>query len=290
MYIPGMTFKPPVKKNPDVKGTGTYYGGKLRDADRIIRHLPPHMTYVEVFGGFGNVLIRKGPSRVDVYNDAGNVSRFFQVLRDQGEELYRRLYLTPFSSEELFSCIDLCKDLSMLDKDPVEWARCWYTVIMQSYTHEESADSFHTAVVVNAARAFANHVEDIPFIVERMRHVIIEHLDFRVLIPRYDRDTTLFYCDPPYLPDVRVDNGNYNHEMRYDEHIEFLELVQKLKGQVIVSGYDSNLYNSYLKDWRTVQWTHKSSIQNSKQLPTRGNRTEKLWIKEHSHGLWSASF
>jgi DNA adenine methylase len=77
-----------------------YYGGKWKLADWVISHFPKHRCYVEAFGGAASVLMKKKPSRVEVYNDLSDeVVNLFQVLRDPGtaKELRRRLSLTPFS-------------------------------------------------------------------------------------------------------------------------------------------------------------------------------------------------
>jgi|SRR5579859_2487816 len=268
-----------------------YYGGKSRDADWIISHFPQHRTFVDVFGGGGAVSFRKRPSRVDVYNDIGNVANFFEVLRESPDDLYRALYFTPFSRLEYETARDTW-EAEMRSGNKVEWARKWFTVINQGYTHEEKSDTWHVAKQVNSARALVNHVDDIPAIVNRLRRMHIEHLSFEKLIPLYDLDdgSTLFYCDPPYMHESRADTSNYLNEMSVEKHEELLLMLQKVKGQVVVSGYASDLYDSLLKDWHRYTITHKSAIQNSSSVLNRGDRTEVLWVRRHVHDLWSQAW
>ena len=48
------------------------------------------------------MLLNRPPSPIETYNDLdGEVVNFFRVLRDQPDELIRRIALTPFSREEL---------------------------------------------------------------------------------------------------------------------------------------------------------------------------------------------
>lgn len=273
----------------------SYYGGKLRDADWVISQFPPHEFYVEVFGGGAAVFFAKKPSANDIYNDFGNVAIFWRVMQNWSEELYQKLYWSPYSRDEFDMCANTWEDWARKSKetgekeDYIEFARRWYITVSLSYSHREDDKSFKLAVQVNNGRGFANHVDGIPYVAERLRSSIIEHCHFRDCLRLYDRPGTLFYMDPPYLPETRVSNGTYRREMTVEEHIEMLEMVTspKFQAQCIISGYDSDLYNSYLKDWRIVRKTMPSAIQNRSQLDGRAMRTEVLWIRERAYGLWS---
>jgi site-specific DNA-adenine methylase len=67
-----------------------YHGGKWRIAPWIISFFPPHRVYVELFGGGGSVLLRKGRSneqteRTEVLWMKGVEADLFNGL---GEENY----------------------------------------------------------------------------------------------------------------------------------------------------------------------------------------------------------
>ena len=42
----------------------------------------------------------------------------------------------------------------------------------------------------------------------------------------------------------------YTHEMTEEQHAELLETLLQHTGPVMLSGYDSELYNTYLRGWR----------------------------------------
>jgi DNA adenine methylase len=94
-----------------------YHGAKWRLAPWIISHFPKHRIYVEPFGGSGSVLLRKKQSEIEVYNDLdGEIVNLFRVARDNGEELSRLVYLTPYSREEFVKSFEP-------SDDPIEQAR-----------------------------------------------------------------------------------------------------------------------------------------------------------------------
>src|SRR5262249_54882772 len=99
-----------------------WYGGKHLLADWIICHFPPHRVYVEPFGGMANVLLRKPPSAIEIFNDSDDrVVNFFRVLRNQEKlaELQRRCELTLYSRAEFAA---LCK----LPEPEDDISRAWW--------------------------------------------------------------------------------------------------------------------------------------------------------------------
>lgn len=70
------------------------------------------------------------------------------------------------------------------------------------------------------------------------------------------RPGLLIYCDPPYLLSTRASkNRIYKHEMMSEaEHARLLEVLLSLNCMVMISGYDSTLYNSMLMSWRKAEF------------------------------------
>lgn len=60
----------------------------------------------------------------------------------------------------------------------------------------------------------------------------------------------LIYSDPPYLRETRRRKCKfYKHEYTTEQHIELLTLLKSLPCMVMISGYESKLYEEYLCDW-----------------------------------------
>lgn len=78
------------------------------------------------------------------------------------------------------------------------------------------------------------------------------------------------YCDPPYLRSTRKrSKALYKYEYSDEMHIQLLELLKTLPCMVMISGYESTLYNEVLGDWNT--YTYQSSTHH-------GFATEWVWM------------
>jgi DNA adenine methylase len=79
-----------------------WYGGKYSHLNWLLPLLPKTTHYCEPFGGSAAVLINRKPAPVETYNDIdGELVNFFQVLRDQKNELIRTIAFTHFLGKNL---------------------------------------------------------------------------------------------------------------------------------------------------------------------------------------------
>lgn len=77
------------------------------------------------------------------------------------------------------------------------------------------------------------------------------------------------YIDPPYLFSTRT-RKQYSYEMSDEDHLELLDVICQSKAKILISGYDSELYNNKLKDWDRLEFAATAE----KGL----KRTEVLWL------------
>lgn len=259
-----------------------YHGGKWRAAPKIIEHFPPHMTYVEPFGGGASVLLRKKRSKNEIYNDLdGDIVNVFKVLRDpsSSKKLLKLLALTPFSRDEM--------TLGWVPADdPIEQARrCLVRSQMgfgsagatKSRTGFRGLDVYEGSYSA-PAKQWSELPRHLHAIINRLQGVVLENTDALKIIDQADIESTLFYIDPPYMPETRssIYGGMkyYRHEMNYEDHVQLLERLLLIKGDVIVSGYKSELYDDILKDWEFVTFKSRSNSNKGTVM-----RDECLWIK-----------
>lgn len=88
----------------------------------------------------------------------------------------------------------------------------------------------------------------------RVQHAnFIEWLNgYFLSIRNYKPSEILIYADPPYLQNVRKSKSKiYRCEfMTEAEHLNLLTQLKSLSCMVMISGYDSSLYNEMLSTWR----------------------------------------
>ena len=203
------TLRPPVK----------WHGGKRYLARRIIQQFPPHHTYVEPYGGAASVLLNQPASPVEVYNDLDQrITRLFRVLRDHGQELQRRLSLTPYSEIEFEeSEKDVRDEIEQARRDFVRW-RLSLGGRGDSFSFTLHRVRRGMADVVSGYLSMID--EQLPLIVERLRRVEILSRPALDVVRVWDKADTLHYCDPPYVPETRHEGSRsiYGCEMTEDDH------------------------------------------------------------------------
>jgi len=235
-------------------------------ASKIIAHFPPHKTFVDVFMGAASITLRKPRSKNEIVNDINHeVTSFFTVLRDRNFELLSLLKKTPYSREEY-------RRAREPHVDPLEQAR--RTVVKAWFGIGDSLDN-ETGFRVSLSQGgsttepWVNYVDYLHMYANRMRGVIIENLDYRELINRYDKSDTLFYFDPPYIESERSKKHAYKFDWKLEDHADFIEAIKPIKGMAIVSGYYGPPYDQ-------LPWSH-INFQATSQSDVR---TEYLWIKD----------
>ena len=255
-----------------------WHGGKWRIAPWIISQFPPHRYYTETFGGAASVLLQKPRAFAEVYNDLdGELVNLFRVLQKprQAENLIYLLKTTPFARKEFNRSYGSIKE-------PIEKAR---RLVIRSFmgfgsnahtaSHKTGFRSFSNRSHTTPAHDWANFPIELQIIVERLQGVVIENRPAIEIMSQHDTEDTLHYCDPPYLMSTRTDRSrDYNHELTDNDHVNLANFLRTLKGMVIVSGYDSPLYDKLFSDYKKM--TKKAFADGARE------RLECLWISPNA--------
>lgn len=271
--------------NPkNVSGPVAWFGGKGHLSGWIAGQLPEHDTYVEPYGGAGSVLFAKDPAPIEVWNDLhGDLTNLFRVIRDDPDELERRVSLTLHSRAEYEHAVDVLNDPTITD--PVERAVAFFIGMNQGFggtypTLGRWAKSKGQRLSNGMGNNTAQWWRKVSFIDtwhERLATVQVENRDALDVIRDFDSPTTVFYLDPPYPEAERKQSLNaYKHETTDDHHEKMVDLILSVEGRVVLSGYDTPLYDPL----EAAGWTVVEKAVHARGAGNRGGkkRSEWLWL------------
>lgn len=215
------------------------------------------------------VLLNKAKSNIETCNDPNDdVVNLFRVIRTAPAALAQGIMLTPFARSEYDAALDS-------SDEPAEQARRFLVKSWQGHGFRENGRKVGwTCDVQGRETAYGlcnwNRVPDfIHETAQRLKEVQIEHRPALEVITRFNYPNVLIYADPPYLLSTHT-GKSYTHEMTDQAHVELLEVLLQHKGYVVISGYDSSMYNEYLPNWTKDQ----ISVLAEKGIP----RTEAIWM------------
>jgi DNA adenine methylase len=220
-------------------------GGDYKIASLLLPRLeslcPSRCTFVEVFGGSGymaqTVDRQKFPNVI--YNDINNMLvALYRHVKEHPEQLATIISLLPYSRAYYRIVRDLLKanqDFGSL----VAAALIFYT-FNSTFHGSVMRKGFAYAIEPkhNEARAFRGRAWAIVKYAEMWKDIVIENLDFREVIKKYDSERTVFYLDPPY-PDRAEDY--YGTPFTADDLREMATMLDGIKGRFLLK-LDKKMY------------------------------------------------
>lgn len=217
-----------------------WIGGKRLLRKAILERFPSDKVgrYIEVFGGAAWVLFAKDQQKnqMEVYNDLdGNLVNLFRCVKYHCGELQRELEWMSTSRELFFDCLEQINVRGLTDIQRA--ARFFYSVKI-SFGCDRRTYATSEKSIVHATEYMTK-------IQERLRGVNIENKDFADLIKVYDRETSLFYLDPPYLGTEHY----YQCPFQLEDHQRLKNALSGIRGRFILSYNDDplvrELYSCY---------------------------------------------
>jgi DNA adenine methylase len=257
-----------------------WHGGKHYLAREIVSLMPPHTHYVEPYcGGLAVLLAKPCEGFSEVVNDLnGDLTNFWRVLQNAVlfRQFKRQVQATPFSQREWE---DAKAFLTKPRKQQVKRAVRFFILCRQSLAGRCS--DFATLSRNRVRRgmneqvsAWLAAVDGLGEVHRRLRRVVVLNQPALEVIRAQDGPETLFYLDPPYLPDTKASHVFGPLEMTVEQHQELLEVIVNLKGNVLLSGYASRLYDTRLASWSR----HEFRVPNSAASGVmKRDMTEIVW-------------
>lgn len=211
-------------------------GGKrnLAQAVTALIHSVEHQLYAEPFVGLGGIFLRRRyRPGMEIINDLdGDVANLFRVLQR---------HFTPFldmlryqvTSRVHFERLNSTPPESLTD---LERAARFLYVQSVAFGGKRRGRSFGMVAEGGARFDTTRLVPALADLNERLAGVVIESMDWRAFLDRYDRPGALFYLDPPYSGTEHY----YGDDMFMpDDHSEMARRLETLKGDFILSINDT---------------------------------------------------
>lgn len=244
-----------------------YFGGKSRLAKNIITRFPEHQCYVEVFAGAANVFFAKEARGTEVINDLDlDLITLYRTVKHHPEELHRQFKYVLISRDE-FSRLLLVNPNTLTD---IQRAARYLYLQRMCFGGRSKGRTFGTSTTgVPRLNLFTlQRLLEEAWL--RLSQVMIECLDFRDLIPRYDREHTLFFLDPPYWK-----FNCYEHNFVEKDFYDLAEVLAGIKGRFMMTINDTPEIREIFKRFSIEEVALKYSM--SKKEGSRSQvRTELL--------------
>lgn len=169
-----------------------------------------------------------------------------------------------------------------LSTDPIERARLTFIKLSQSIGRTQvksgwSSDTSGRYGLSESTNRILRRASGLKEVVQVLRQVVIEEMDWKELLDKYKGPEAYFYLDPPYLATARTGGVRYATEFRSTkDHVRLLSKIITVNCYGwMLSGYDNALYNGFLF----------KAIKHSKSTKTQGNthRQEVIWRSDHGH-------
>ncbi len=248
-----------------MKAIMKYPGSKWNKSEWITSFFPKHHSYLEPFFGSGAVLFNKERSNIETVNDLdNNVVNLFEWIKNDPEKLAHEIYYTPYARQTYEDAFTLEPENSL------EKAVNFYIRLEMGHGYRTNGERVGWKNDIQGReRAYASKnwcelPQKILMAAERLRGVQIENRPALELIMRFNYKNVLIYCDPPYMLQTRH-GKQYKCEMSDKDHEKLLTVLLKHKGYVILSGYDTDLYNDMLKGWNRYETASYTQAQTKKQ-------------------------
>lgn len=242
-----------------------YPGSKWSIADWIINFFPKHHSYLEAFAGSAAVLMKKPRSNIETINDLdGNVVNLFEWIKNDPEKLAHEIYWTPYSRQVYDAAY------SEKSEDSLQKAVNFYIKLNMGYGFRTNGEKVGWKNDIQgrekayAAEDWKNLPGKIMQAAERLRGVQIENRPAIEVMERFNFPNVLVYLDPPYVLSTRH-GKQYRYEMDDLAHRDLLETANAHKGPVLISGYDSDLYNDMLQGWHREETICYSQVCSKKK-------------------------
>ena len=239
-----------------------YYGGKWELSKQLVPMLPVHERYIEVFAGGLSMLFRKKRVEKNIVNDFDNdIVNLYVSVAEKFDEFSNHVYWIP-RSRKLFAKYQakILATKSEIEIPDAKRAAMYYYVIKNAFNKnvynvmskaEGGKVNWHTGLI-----------EELKWSRKMIDGVIVENLDFRELVKRYEpQEGDCWYLDPPYV--VAGEKKNYYfHDFTKEDHDALKDVCDKIhenKAKFMVSYDNRQVIKDLFKEYNVNEIKTKYS-------------------------------
>ena len=259
-----------------------WMGGKRSILQEILIRFPLQFErYIEVFGGSGVVLFGKQPNAFEVWNDYNSdLYNFYCCVRDKHFELLQELKLLPLCSRAEFrqlkkflsegvletsieseqsiarqhfpeaDAAELCDILAARCRlGDVHRAAAFFKLNRMSYGAGMTSFSSQP---MNLNRFYGQVIAAH----YRLEDVLLENKDFESIIKQYNRPSSFFYLDPPYVEAESC----YEVAFSRADHYRLFQALCKVDGKWLLSYNDCKFVRRLYRRFYQYRFTRISNL------------------------------
>lgn len=240
--------------NPSAHSFSGWVGGKSQLAKTIIKMMPAHKTYCEVFGGAGWVLFKKSASSVEIINDVNSeLVNLYRIYKYHFNAILEE-YSTQLISRDDFQRFRETPAAALTD---VQRAARFYYILRNCYGARITNPTFTSHPLRPAGLKLGEELKQhLQSVHQRLQRVTVENQSYDHVISRFDTPDTLFYLDPPY----------YEFEKYYgkdifgrDDFVKLAEQLRGIKGKFILSLNDvpavREIFSGFYFHEKKIRWS-----------------------------------
>jgi DNA adenine methylase len=254
-----------------------YFGGKFTWLDHLYAHFPTDFIHlVDLFAGSFAVSLNYQGKCIKTANEInGDVTNFYEVLRNSPEEFLHQLSLTPIGNLEYDNCYGW-------SDSKVERARRFYVRARQSFFGlgaQRKNKGWHFAKSQlnctggETMSKFLNGIDGLINVAKVIRESFqITNWSYELALEKSDFDKAFFYVDPPYPEESRKSKNDYKFEFTDHDHWKLARRLFHIQGKFMISGYDCDLMRGLYAQCVMVKFpTKKNNIRS-------GTVQECIWM------------
>lgn len=229
-----------------------WMGGKRRLAKHILPLFNQHTCYVEPFCGGAALFFMKEPSSVEVLNDINtDLVNLYRIVRHHVHELHAQFKWTLVSRQNW----EWLRDTPPETLTDIQRAARFLYMLRLAFGTKANSPTFGTATVSPPKFNLLTLERDLEAAHLRLSRTTLENLCWQKCIEKYDREHTLFYCDPPYWQ-----VAGYGVPFEWEQYQALAQHSKTIQGQMVISINDHPDIRKLFAHMNVLEIDHSYSV------------------------------